>query len=287
MERFFKISREITRINTNYLKSFVLIRVFSWLILVFALAIFAQIFAVLGSATTIVAVKTPKEIYIGADSKVTDTFGNTAANAQACKIVQAGSLFFAYAGFARDNQTGFSIPQIALDALNQKPEASIAERVDILTKTVVEKLNVELPLLKQSSFPTYREKIDGRTFLKILVAGFEKNKPVVLLRRFRFGETSEQTFGVIVSTNDCDAACTGKVVTRFLGETDAIDGLAEETKDFWKQGFAAGVRKLIETEIVARDDYVGAPVDILQITAKRAVWIQKKPLCAEIKNYPK
>ncbi len=248
-----------------------------------ALALFVQILVFPSRATTIVAVKTPKEILIGADSKVTDTFGNASVN-QACKIVQAGKIFFAYAGFARDTQTGFNIPQIAADALNQKPELSIIERTDILTKTVVEKLNIELPLLKQNSFPTYREKIDGKTFLRILVAGFEKNKPVMLVRQFRFGQTADQTFGVIVSNNDCGEACTGKIITRFLGETDAIDGLPEETKDFWKEGFAAGVRKLIETEIAARDEYVGAPIDILQITAKRAVWIQKKPLCADIQK---
>ncbi len=237
-------------------------------------------------ATTIVAVKTRKEIVIGADSKVTDTFGNAAAN-QACKIVQAGSVFFAYAGFARDNQTGFSIPQIAAEALNLKPELSVTAKTEILTATVVEKLNVELPLLKQNSFVTYREKIEGRIFLRLLVAGFEKGKPVLLVRQFRLGQTADGAVGVIVSSDDCDAECKGEYVTRFLGETDAIDGLPEETKNFWKPGTAAGVRRLIETEIAARDRYVGAPVDILQITARRAVWIQKKDLCAEIKNYPK
>lgn len=248
-------------------------------------ALLLQIFVSAARSTTIVAVKTQKEIFIGADSKVTDTFGNAAAN-QACKIVQAGSVFFAYAGFARDNQTGFSIPQIAAESLNLKPELSVAAKTEILTLAVVEKLNVELPLLKQNSFVTYREKIEGKTFLRILVAGFEKGKPVLLVRQFRLGQTADRSIGVIVSTDDCAAGCKGKYVTRFLGETDAIDGLPEETKDFWKQGLAAGVRKLIETEIAARDRYVGPPVDILQITAKRAVWIQKKELCAEIKNYP-
>ena len=249
-------------------------------------ALFVQIFASFAKATTIAAVKTPKEIVIGADSKVTDTFGNALEN-QACKIVQAGNIFFAYEGFARDTKTGFAISPIAADALNLKPTLSIAERTDILTKIVIEKLNVELPLLKQNSFPTYREKIDGRTFLRILVAGFEKNKPVMLVRRFRFGQTAEQTFGIIVSNDDCDAKCKGENVTRFLGETEAIDGLPEETKDFWKEGLASCIRKLIETEINARDEYVGAPIDILQITAKNAVWIQKKPLCPDIKNYSK
>jgi hypothetical protein len=234
-------------------------------------------------ATTIVAVKTGKEIVIGADSKVTDTFGNAAAN-QACKIVQAGNVFFAYTGFARDTRTGLSIPQIASEALNLQPELSIAEKTRLLSERVVEKLNTELPLLKQNNWAGYREKIEGRIFLRILVAGFEKNKPVILVRQFRLGQTDGQTAGVIVSADDCDAKCKGKNVTRYLGETDAIDGLPEETPGFWKAGLSAGVRKLVETEIAARDEYVGGPVDILQITAKTAVWIQKK---AGVSGYPK
>jgi hypothetical protein len=121
--------------------------------------------------------------------------------------------------------------------------------------------------------------------MRILIAGFEKSKPVLLVRQFRLGQTADGSVGVIVSSDDCGADCKGKTVTRFLGETDAIDGLPEETKDFWKPGPAAGVRKLIETQIAAREEYVGPPIDILQITAKRAAWVKRKPLCAEIRKY--
>lgn len=246
-------------------------------------ALLIQFLSPAAKATTIVAVKTDTEIVIGADSKVTDTFGNASAN-QACKIVQAGNVFFAYAGFARDSKTGFSIPQIASGALNQKPGLSIGEKTKILTRAVTGKLNVEIPLLKKNDFVTYREKIEGKIFLRILVAGFESNKPVLLVRQFRLGQTDEKKVSVIVSEDDCDAKCKGKNITRFLGETAAIDGLPEEVPDFWKDGLAAGVRKLIETQIAAREEYVGAPIDILQISGKGAAWIQKKPSCAEIEN---
>lgn len=256
-----------------------IVKLFIW-------AAFVQIFAFPAKSTTIVAVKTKKEIVIGADSKVTDTFGNTLER-QACKIVQAGNVFFAYAGFARNSETDFNLPQIAADALNSKPKAKTAEKVEILTNIVIEKLNAEISVLKEKSFPTYREKIEGRIFLRILVAGFEKGKPALYVRQFRLGQTNEKGIGVIASNNDCDRKCKGENVTRFLGETAAIDGLPEETKDFWKSGLAEGVNKLIETQIAAREEYVGAPIDILQITAKNAVWIRKKDSCPDIKNYKK
>lgn len=40
-----------------------------------------------------------------------------------------------------------------------------------------------------------------------------------------------------------------------------------------------GVRRLIETEIAARSEYVGPPIDILRIDKTGARWIQKKPGC--------
>src|ERR671916_129343 len=87
------------------------------------------LFAAHARATTVVAVKTPTEIVIGADSKVTDTYGN-AFERQACKIVPAGGLFFAFEGMARDRRTGFDVEGVARAALLRLTrEATAEERV--------------------------------------------------------------------------------------------------------------------------------------------------------------
>lgn len=234
------------------------------------------------AATTIVAVRTPAEIVIGADSKVTDTFGNGFAN-QACKIVQAGNLFFAYEGLARDRRTGFDIAAIGSRALTLKPDATASERVGILTGFVSTQLFAELSSLKQHDPDTYREKIEGgQTFLKILVAGFEGDKPLLFVRQFRAVPLNRQTIGVGVVPDDCAVECRDEIVVRSLGETAAIDGLPEETPGFWQGGIALGVRRLIETEIAARGEYVGPPVDILRLDKAGARWIQKKQACARV-----
>lgn len=249
---------------------------------IFILAFFAQAFAVSASATTIVAVRTKNEIVIGADSKVTDTFGGDTER-RVCKIVQAGDVFFAYAGFAKDNRTGYSVAEIAREALDLKPKLSAGKKTDLMTAAVVEKLNSEIPLLKQNDFVTYREKIEGRIFLRVLVAGFEKGKPVLFVRRFRYGPTGENKIGVIVTNDDCGRKCRGETVTRFMGETAAIDNLPEETAGFWNAGLAAGVLRLIEIQIAAREEYVGPPIDVLRITAKGAEWVRKKNACPDIR----
>lgn len=229
-------------------------------------------------ATTIVAVRTKSEIWIGADSKVTDTFGNE-RESRPCKIVAAAGVHFAYAGFARNAKTGFSVPQAAAAALAEEPTSAPTRKAEILGIRLGEKLESEIRGIRETDFVTYREKIEGKTFLRILVAGFEKGKPVLLVRQFRFGQKADGGIGVIVSNDDCGTGCKDKIATRFLGETAAIDGLPEETRDFWKPGYAAGVRKLIELQIAAREDYVGPPIDIIRLTSKRASWVQRKPEC--------
>jgi hypothetical protein len=115
-----------------------------------------------------------------------------------------------------------------------------------------------------------------------VIAGFEGNRPLVFVRQFRTSFIA-RGIGVVVIPDDCLDDCNGDVVTRFMGETEAIEGLPEETSGFWKDGLAVGVRRLIETEIAARSEYVGPPIDLLLLNPGGARWIQKKPGCPELK----
>jgi hypothetical protein len=232
-------------------------------------------------ATTIVVARSATEIVIGADSKVTDTYGNE-LNSQVCKIQQVGNLFVAFEGLLRDKATGFSVPEISVRALQLKPDASAAEKVNILTGFLTSELFVELQRVRNNSADEFHTKLEGQTFLRVVVAGFEGNRPVVFVRQFRTTFIARGT-GVTVIPDDCLDDCNGEVVTRFLGETEAIEGLPEDTPNFWKDGLAAGTRRLIEAEIAARSEYVGPPIDLLQINAQGAKWIQKKSGCPDVK----
>ena len=233
-------------------------------------------------ATTIVVARTTSEIVIGADSKVTDSFGND-LNRRACKILPAGNLWLAFEGLEIDRRTGFNLPEIAKAALQIKPNASAAEKVSFLDGMLVSRLLDELPQLKKGDPEAYKRKIEGgQMFLRILVAGFENGRPLIFVRSFRAALISQHNIGVSVFADDCLDDCKGQVVTRFFGETDAIDGLPEDTPGFWQAGLVEGVRRLIETEIAARSEYVGPPIDIVRIDQNGARWIQKKAECPEI-----
>jgi hypothetical protein len=235
-------------------------------------------------ATTIVVARTANEIVIGADSKVTDLYGND-VNRRACKIRQVGSLFIAFEGLEVDRKTGFNVPEISTTALNFRPSGSMTEKVSILTGFLVSELLVELSHLKTHEPDTYFKKISGgQLFLRLIIAGFEKGKPLVFVRSFRALQFNPGQIGVSVIPDDCLDNCEGAVVTRFLGESEAIEDLPEETPGFWKGGLGAGVRTLIETEIAARSEYVGPPIDIVRISKSGVQWIERKPECQEIND---
>jgi hypothetical protein len=232
-------------------------------------------------ATTIVVARTPSEIVIGADSKVTDTYGKE-LNSQVCKIQQVGNLFIAVEGLLQDKATGFNVPEIAIKSLQLKPDATAAEKVNILTGFLTSDLFVELNRVKLHSAEEFHTKLEGQTFLRIVVVGFENKLPVVFVRQFRMAYIAKG-IGVMVIPDDCLSYCHGEVVTRFLGETEAIEGLPEDNPGFWNDGLVAGVRRLLQTEIEARSEYVGPPIDLLQINPQGARWIQKKPECPALK----
>jgi hypothetical protein len=235
-------------------------------------------------ATTIVVARTATEIVIGADSKVTDGYGND-VNRRACKIRQVGNLFIAFEGLEVDRKTGFNVPEISTTALNFRPSGPMSEKISILTGFLVSELMVELSHLKTQEPDTYFRKIEGgQLFLRLIVAGFEKGRPLIFVRSFRALQFNPGQIGVSVIPDDCLDDCKDTVVTRLLGESDAIDGLPEETPDFWRAGLGEGVRRLIETEIAARSEYVGPPIDIVQINQSGARWLQKKPECSEPRN---
>ena len=237
------------------------------------------------NATTIVVARSANQIVIGADSKVTDTYGHE-LNSRVCKIQPFGNLFIAFEGLLRDKATGFSVPDIAARALQLKPGASAAEKVNILTGFLTAELFVELQRVRNNSADEFHTKLEGQTFLRVVIAGFEGNRPLVFVRQFRTTFIARGV-GVTVIPDDCLNDCEGIVVTRFFGETEAIEGLPEDTPDFWKDGLVTGVRRLIETEIAARSEYVGPPIDLLQINAQGAKWIQKKEECPELKPVKK
>src|SRR4030095_5291062 len=174
------------------------------------------------------------------------TYGNE-LNSHVCKIQQLGNLFIAFEGLLRDKATGFNVPEISVRALQLKPDASAQEKVNILTGFLTSELFVELQRVRTNSADEFHTKLEGQPFLRVVIAGFEGSRPVIFVRQFRTSFIA-RGIGVIVIPDDCLDGCEGEIVTRFLGETDAIDGLPEDTPGFWTSGLADGGRRVFDIE---------------------------------------
>lgn len=78
-------------------------------------------------ATTLVAVWSPDQLIIGADSSAITSLGAVAIQASACKIGQQGSTFYAFTGLVEDQAAGFHAAPLAERAV--RSAASLPERV--------------------------------------------------------------------------------------------------------------------------------------------------------------
>lgn len=219
------------------------------------------------------------EIVVAADSKVTDTYGNS-VDRRACKLLVVGNLVVAIEGLEIDRKSGFNVLDVVTQALRLKPNAPARDKADVVTGFLSSRLADELLALQKSDPESYRRKLgSGQMFLRIVLAGFEKAQPVVFVRSFKATPHSPQKIGVTMIEDDCLDKCPGDIATRFLGETDAIDGVPDENSNFWQGGLVSGARQLIEIEIAARSEYVGPPIDIVKIDKRGIQWVQRKSEC--------
>lgn len=84
--------------------------------------------------TAIVAVRTPTEIIVGADSKLTTNDGS--ATESVCKIYQVGRVFFALAKYAGTRTNGFNVSDVVKEAIREGGRiADIQTRFHCLIKT--------------------------------------------------------------------------------------------------------------------------------------------------------
>lgn len=229
--------------------------------------------------TVIVAVRTPGEIIVGADSKA--SYAGTEYTESHCKINQVGNLFFAAAKLVGDNKDRFSVKRIASEAINKGGTIS-----DIVTN--FERL-VALPLydlsasIKNNNPDLYEGISSGGSILDILFFGIENNNPTMFYRTFNplfppFEPSFSGMRGQVINDDRPAYIC--------LGHTWPLAPHITEGPEYWKKmGLVSGVRNLIQIAIKDDPSMVGGPITILRIDRKGGKWIEKSPQCPPIKKY--
>jgi len=257
------------------------IRVRPLLICVFLFLQFLGI-AALGSATTIVAVRTPADIYLGVDSRVTGVRPDgTVYYEVKCKIGQVGKIFFAGAGPYEYEPTGLNIRLLLIEA--QRPGASVVQTVerfetlyaDALTRTS-RTAQKESPMVYQKYF------LNGHVYMYFFA--FENETPRYFGRIFTIRSPNELVT-VDTEQRDCPPGCPGTEPTILgIGYADAMKKLSSNALK--TRTPIQVITEAIEASIREDPDHKsGGPIDILHLNKDGARWVQKKKECGEIQPY--
>ena len=248
-----------------------------WIALL-GLALWPLVSANTASSTTIVVVRTPTEIYIGADSKITD-IRNESLTSTACKIRQVDDLFFAFSGLPK-------MPGVESDLMGIIEEASrgggtIADKVEAFDDIIADKWSEGLQEMKKERPQFYEEEVKGKIILQVAFAGIQKRKPVFYLMHLKAVE--RDGFPAIdIFKKSCPGDCQQGKVIAYFGNTGALKQYMSDRSNAWKSGYVQEIRKLITLQIEAQPEHVGPPIDILHINRMGAEWIQIKSGCPEI-----
>jgi hypothetical protein len=244
-----------------------------------AIALFIMLSSSIVSATTIIAVRTPTEIYVGADSKATViNQDGTVFYRELCKIQQFGSIFFAAAGPTAgpglDIRASFKESQAAGGTLHQ-----IASRFADIYATAMAKTSQSMRYVSAAQYAKLTNQVITITFF-----GFDGEIPVLLQKRFAFAANQpENATNIDVTESDCPPVCEGMVKMLFIGHADAIAGISQSS--IQTQTLVEMIRERIALSIKSDPENSGHPIDILHLTRAGAKWIQNEKQCPAIQPY--
>jgi hypothetical protein len=223
-------------------------------------------------------VRTPKEIYVGVDSKVKITKPNGLVISQdRCKLVQIGNTFITAAGPymapGLNVATSFMAAKAGGGSLNQ-----IARRFADHYAASMEKAFKDV---KMSSAVQYRQLTAYP--VSVFFFGFDDNTPVAIKKTFAEDKVqTAKTPNIRIAHNDCPPECNDLLVM-FNGHADAAKGLS---LDFVKtQSPVELIRERIGLSIKIDPSDSGPPIDILHLTKSGGKWIQNEKQCPEITPY--
>jgi hypothetical protein len=227
------------------------------------------------SGTTIVAFRTPDNIYVAADSRITST-SNPQEFRSYCKIRQVGNTFFAFAGIAEFYPTGFNLADLTASACRSRGTVfEKARQLERLVKPPLEKIMRFLDGGNQQkrTIPTSYD-------IGVVLCAVENGVPVMAVRKFIPTFSRSRFDSIYVDKVDCpgpSVAANGTFLA-MLGHRELVKRHLGD-KSLFVKGIVPGIRRLVQYEIDANPLAVGPPIDILSIGKTSFQWIGRKPEC--------
>lgn len=246
--------------------------------------VFLQLLGIpaLVSATTIAAVRTPTDIYLGADSKVAGVRPDGTVYYQVkCKIGQVGKIFFAAVGPYEYEPTGLNIRLLLIEA--QLPGASVVQTVERFEAFYADALT-RTSRTAQKDSPTVYTKYFLNGHVYVYFFSSENGIPRYFERIFTI-QSSNDPLTVGVERLDCPPGCSSNAPTILgIGYANVMKNVSSNVLE--TRPPIQVITEVIEASIREDPDHKsGGPIDILHLNKDGARWVQKKKECPEIQPY--
>ncbi|HEX4809106.1 MAG TPA: hypothetical protein VH325_09260 [Bryobacteraceae bacterium] len=228
-------------------------------------------------ATSIVILRSPDAIYVGADSRRTYRKPGKTYAGSVCKIVPAGRFIFLASGLTYAN--GQQVSELGVAAARDQRTA--ADAIGALRL----RLTSFLPnaIVAEDQVEQTRDRRGGRVVLEAAYVGFRNGIAEVVFEWF--GQDSGRA--LLSDRRIYDSPVPGRYDFIFAGRRRAIDGyMAQHSVRIGGDLDAIRfITQAIRMEIAESPQSTAPPIDILQITAAGRRWLQHKPGC-EITEAP-
>ena len=229
-------------------------------------------FYALASATTLVAIWSPNQLLIGADSNVVTSVPNVLGTA--CKISQLGSTYFAFSGLVEDKTVGYNVSALAQEAADSS--GTLSDRMNRFVTVLRDPLAKAVASLKQDSPDQYAYLQQDHPVLQAIFAEKEPGPPALGVATFALGPDGKLAdYTRLIAQGDDGRG--PRII--YAGKQDHIRAYLSTHREWFLGDQAQLVRNLIKSEIDASRGEVGGAIDILSIEPNSAHWLQKKPEC--------
>lgn len=226
--------------------------------------------------TTIVAIRTPNEVAVAADSRIMYSDGSPPSDT-ACKIHRSEGIYFAIAGVSEEKSLRYDSAKLVSDILKEKGQLS--DKINIIEKRIQEEWERLLPLVQQKERAWYMQHMMNRSFWAVVVFGADGTATYMHTRSIQ--ETKPWAGKVYInSRNDCTDSC--ELVT-ILGVNRSLESyVARHSPNMRTQDISGIAQAMMQAEVDLRSPDVGGPIDVLRIGKNRqAEWKQRKQQCSE------
>lgn len=229
--------------------------------------------------TIIIAIRTPAEIVVAADSMGTFFRKGPELTKPVCKIFTVADAAFAVSGLTKNTARGFDAETLVARVLARRH--SISEAADQVEADLRTRITHELEQQKQNEPDVFAKSMGGEDgyVTSVLIAALEGDILVAVGIGFKAATGTSRGITVSSSRLACPGDCPAGVFMFYLGDRRPIDRYFREHGSDFAMSPAAAAPFFVQLVIEAGSPGVGPPIDVLVISKQGVSWPALKKSC--------